>query len=310
MRRLALALALALVASGAFAGRPPTAMNDPMPEGARWCLRTASGDGVVPFHGLDEGEASRAGPDAMLYPVAAPGLAGALVSLAAGIATHGALVSAAESKQARARAERADHLLVPYRPILDGVTTTQLSTSIMASRTEWAQCSDRPESGVWIVEYNPSFLLTQDESRVIALIRFKAWPQGMATDRRPRETSVRVVSAALEASEFKDRWIAPTNEVLVIKGAGLIADALEIALRWEAHQDGVSSIPFATYRFALGGHEQIERAQRVQGSCHRAILRTLRGDYLSVPMEPDDGDTACAGDASGTQAGPPPVPGS
>lgn len=41
-----------------------------------------------------------------------------------------------------------------------------------------------------------------------------------------------------------------------------------------------------------GSVERAERAQQVGGDCARALLRTLRGGLLSVPLKPAEG-SAC-----------------
>jgi len=125
----------------------------------------------------------------------------------------------------------------------------------------------------------------------------------MLANRRPRETTVQVVSDALQKSEFGERWLANNGASLAERSAALVAEAVENALQWEAHQavtPGVP-VPFVTYRYSLGQHEHMERAQRIGSTCGRAILYTLRGQYLSVPMVASDCE-------SGHTADPPRVP--
>ena len=241
----------------------------------------------------------------MLYPIAAPGLAGAFASLAAGIATHGFIVSSVESKRARERIEHADQVLAPYRSVLDGFTTERLYAALKASHPDWSQCGEPAEPGTWQVEFASVFVLTQDETTVISQVAFNARPPVMPAKRRPRETAVQIVSSTLEASEFRELWIDQDGAVLIEKGAALVADAVEIALHWEAHEVSSEEAPFATYRFELGKNEHMERAQRVGGSCHRAILRTLRGQYLSVPITASEGEPACANDSPRLPPGSP-----
>jgi len=287
MRRVASTLLLGLVQTCAFAAAPPPAVVAPMAEGARWCLQAPS-PGTVAVHGVDESEAAHSGPDSMLYPVVVPGLAAAFASLAAGIATHGAIVGAVESRQARERAERADHVLEPYRPTLAGVTYERLHAAIRAAHPDWTECGATQEPGMWLIGWGAALLVTQDESTVIAEVSFRAGPQGMTARQRPRETTVRVVSSPLEATELRDRWMAGDGALITEKSAALVVDALEIALRWEAQQAVTATAPYATWRFALGQREHMERAQRISADCHRAILRTLRGQYLSIPLESGD----------------------
>jgi len=165
MRCVVSTLVMTLLQPFALAAPHPVPKADPMPERARWCLQGPSAT-PVPFHGLDESEASRIGPNSMMYPIAAPGLAGAITSLAAGIAAHGAVLSSMESKQARDRAARADQVLAPYRSVLGTFTTDRLFSALVASHTDWSECSEPGEAGTWLVEFGAEFLLTQDETNV------------------------------------------------------------------------------------------------------------------------------------------------
>src|SRR5579872_6229246 len=122
MRRTAALTLLAAWSAAALAANPNSKKVAPMPDSAAWCLQPMT-QGPVAFHGLDETEAPREGPDYMMYPVAAAGIGGALASLAAGIATHGALVGGMEAKHASERAKKADLVLAPYRVPLDAFTS-------------------------------------------------------------------------------------------------------------------------------------------------------------------------------------------
>ncbi len=47
-----------------------------------------------------------------------------------------------------------------------------------------------------------------------------------------------------------------------------------------------------THRYLQGSVERSERARMVAGDCARAVLRTLRGSLLSVPLRPPE-DASC-----------------
>ena len=57
------------------------------------------------------------------------------------------------------------------------------------------------------------------------------------------------------------------------------------------HTRGEGEAP-RTHRYLQGSVERAERAQRLAGDCARAVLRTLRGALMSVPLRPPD-DGAC-----------------
>jgi hypothetical protein len=56
----------------------------------------------------------------------------------------------------------------------------------------------------------------------------------------------------------------------------------------------VAESPHRTFRYPEGGVEKMERAQLVEAHCGRALLRTLRGWLMSVPVKVE-GESACSG---------------
>jgi hypothetical protein len=52
------------------------------------------------------------------------------------------------------------------------------------------------------------------------------------------------------------------------------------------------AIPTRTHRYLQGNTQRTERAQQLQSTCGRAVLRTLRGTLLSVPVLPS-ADSPC-----------------
>jgi hypothetical protein len=278
---------MAVWSVAALAAGPKAAKVAPMPGSATWCLQPPN-PGVIVFHGLDETEAGREGPDYMMYPVAVPGLAGALASLAAGIAAHGAVVGGMQAKHASERAQKADQILLPYRATLEKFTTDRLTTALLAVRGDVAACPHSPAPGTWLVSLAPQFYLSQSKTTVIAEIVVAAVPVDVAAKETPRMAAVRVVSDGLQNDEFADQWLADDATGLSQHAALLVSQALDVAIRWEVHEAETGAIPWATYRFALGGREHMERAQRVSGDCHSSVLRTLRAAYIVASMEVPD----------------------
>jgi hypothetical protein len=239
---------------------------------------------AIAFHGLDETEAGREGPDSMLYPGVAPGLAGALVSLAVGIAAHGAIVGGMEAKHASERAKKADQVLAPYQTTLEQFTTDRLTKALLELRSDLTVCQ-HPASGAWLVSVIPVFFLSQSQTSVMAEVLVSAAPTDLPGKERPRATAVRVVSEGLKEHEFADQWLADDGTGLSQHAALLVSEALDVAMRWEIHETDTAAIPWATYRFALGNREHMERAQRVTGDCHSSVLRTLRSTYVVASTE-------------------------
>ncbi len=275
----------------------------PMPGSAPWCLQPMS-PGAIAFHGLDEAEVGREGPDYMMYPGAAPGLAGALVSLAAGIAAHGAIVGGMQAKHASERAQQADQVLVPYRATLNQFTTDRLTKALLVLRENVAMCPQSPAAGTWLVSLAPEFYLSQSKSNVIAAIAVSAAPPDIAGKEVPRATAVRVVYEGLKGDEFADKWLADDASGLTQHAAVLLSEALDVAMRWEIRDADIGAIPWATYRFAMGDREHMERAQRVSSDCQSSVLRTLRSTYIVARTEAPDCEASVAGANPGPSATP------
>jgi len=94
-----------------------------------------------------------------------------------------------------------------------------------------------------------------------------------------------VVSGPLNDGEFADLWLAGDGAVLARRTATLVAEALDVAMRWEVHEADTAAIPWATYRYVFGDREHMERAQRVAADCFRSVLRTLRPSYIVTAIE-------------------------
>jgi hypothetical protein len=295
---------MAAWSTAAFAANPNTSKVAPMPGSASWCIQPTI-QSAIAFHGLDETEAGREGPDYMMYPGAAPGLAGALVSLAAGIATHGAIVGGMQAKHAAERAQKADQILAPYRATLDKFTTDRVTKELLVLRSDLAVCQHPPASGAWLVQLTPAFYLSQSQTSVIAEVVVSAAPTELTGKERPRATSVRVVSGEIKEREFADQWLADDGTVLAQRAALLVSEALDVAMRWEIHEADTATIPWATYRFAFGDREHMERAQQVAGDCHSSVLRTLRATYVVASMEAPN---CVVPSASNSEQGLPPAP--
>ena len=275
-----------------------------MPALASWCLQPMM-QSAIAFRGLDETEAGREGPDHMMYPGAAPGVVGALASLAVGIATHGAIVGGMHAKHAAERVQKADQVLAPYRATLEQFTTDRLTKALLVLRSDLIMCQHPHASGAWLVSLSPVFYLSQSQTSVIAEVAVSAAPTDMTGKERPRATVVRVVSGGLKEREFADQWLADDGTAVSQHAALLLSEALDVAMRWEIHETDTGTIPWATYRFAFGDREHMERAQRLSGDCRSSVLRTLRSTYVVASVEAP----SCVEPlASGSEPSLPPAP--
>jgi hypothetical protein len=138
----------------------------------------------------------------------------------------------------------------------------------------------------------------------MAEVLVSAAPNDLPGKERPRATTVRVVSEALKEHEFADQWLADDATGLSRHAALLISEALDVAMRWEIHASDTATIPFATYRFAIGEREHMERAQKVTGDCRSSVLRTLRSTYIVAAT---DVSSCVEPSASNSEPGLPPA---
>src|SRR5277367_933815 len=199
MKRAASLALMAAWSAAALAANPKATKVAPMPGSASWCLQPMT-QSPIAFHGLDETEVGHEGPDYMMYPGVVPGIAGALASLAAGIAAHSAIVGGMQAKHASERAQKADQVLAPYRATLEQFTTERLTKALLALRSDVAVCQHPPASGAWLVSFTPVFYLSQSQTSVIAEVVVSAAPDVTGKD-LPRATAVRIVSGGLKESE-------------------------------------------------------------------------------------------------------------
>jgi hypothetical protein len=273
----ALALAFCLVIAPQLAAaqnasrlvlRPPT-------------LQEVSWRGMLPTEGGNVGM----GPQIGMYP--APGVAGLL----AAIFTHAAINQGVQSAQQKQAQEAADRVLGPYLPALRGWPAAALWTAAVAQTPAVASLkAEGAKSGEDDVEVDavPSFTLAQDEGVLIAdvAVRLEAGAAGAT----PIERVVRVISSPHGAADARAHWLADEARPLKTAAAAMLAHAVHLAQKHGAHAAG--EIPMRTHRYLQGSVERVERAQLLAGNCARAVLLTLRGALMSVPLRSAD-EPAC-----------------
>ena len=229
-----------------------------------------------------EGTGVGGGPQ-LLYP--APGVVGLL----AAIFTHAAISQSVQSSQRKAEQEAADRVLEPYRDALRNWTAADLwDAAVLAAPPglklqRWDPAAN-PQPAVDVV---PVFTLSQDEGVLLADVAIK---HGAAAASGAAEVLVRVVSSPHAAADARSHWSADESRRLKDAAARMLAHAIELAERHPA--TAASDAPMRTHRYLQGGSERSERAQLLAGDCARAVLRTLRGGLLSVPLRPPEG-VAC-----------------
>lgn len=261
-----------------------------------WAVKTPTVEKVV-FRGVVSHDAAGMGTGSMLYP--APNAAGLL----AAILTHGLLNESAKQAQKTKLQADADTVLQPFATVLSGFTNAQLIRSALprqkAVGTRRAITADEGPGLDWVVETAPVFSMTRDQRALVLDNAVRIYAP--ATADAAYAQTIRVVSAPLAAAgeagdsaAVEQAWLADQGKRLLDESAALFAESLDVAMANSQQGTGLAESPHRTFRYPEGGVEKMERAQLVEARCGRALLRTLRGWLMSVPVKLE-GEAACSG---------------
>ena len=291
MKRLLIATLVAAYAFGTVAYAVTESMP-PTPAGAQtpllfaqdWAVRLPNETAVV-FRGALNSQAAGGSTGAMLYPAPNAG-----VALAA-LLVHGLLNSGARKMEANRLQETADKVLDPYRATIGNMRHDELFQ--MASQQKRRPGAMRiavpgeAPSGEWFFVIDPVFSMTQDQRALIfdSIILVYA-PNEPA--KPVFQNAVRTISAPLVKQDAAVYWSEAQGKNLKHVSAALTAMALEIAAGNIAHSAPMESEAAnpaqRTIRYLEGGSEKIERSELLGVACDRALLKTLRGALMSVPL--------------------------
>jgi hypothetical protein len=86
------------------------------------------------------------------------------------------------------------------------------------------------------------------------------------------------------APAHRAHWLADGARALRAEAAAMVAHSIMVAQR-AAAAAAAAELPYRTLRYRIGSRERIERAQLLASGCGRRVMRTLRGELLSVPFE-------------------------
>jgi hypothetical protein len=259
------------------------------PQARPWAVRAEAGP--VPFKGVaNDDELGKEGT--MMYP--APNLIG----LVAGIAAHAALVSSGREDAKRKSEEAADKVLDPYRQYLSGFTQEALLRAALPLTTvgQGKLLAAGEPSKDMLVHAAPVFAMTQDRSAlVLESVVVISGPGGAPA----YQNTVRVVSQPHTQADLTAYWGAAKASALKEESAHLLAQSLDLALAAASRPAAAETPRYRSVHYAEGGKELVERAQVLSERCGRAVLRTLRGWLMSVPLTKTapgaDADPGCAG---------------
>jgi hypothetical protein len=275
----------------------PVRWQVPAAEG--WSLAWPADQTKVTYQGAVSFDNAGTGPGAMLY-VGVGGIVGALAHLA----VHAAVTESAKNSQKATMQAEADKVLADYRPTLDAFAPDDLMGRAKRALRASTPALRDADSARWSIEVMPLYRMTQDR-RALMVDAVVAVRASGAADVLAR-SAVRVVASPQAAEGAAQVWSDNGGEALRAESAQLLSQAITLALADMAGQWDASPAPQRTIRFPEGGAERIERAQVLQQQCGRAVVRTLRGDLMAVPINAPDGAVSdCAPAAPSASASAP-----
>lgn len=248
---------------------------------SHWLLRLPKEDNVA-YKGDVNFDRAGANNLQMMYP--APSAIGFL----AAVFTHGAIVDQQKKSEKDKLQEEANKVLTPYASILKDYTNKELmqrTLDRLAGGEKRLLESDAASATEWVVASVPIFTMTQDQSAIIVENAIAIYPPNATV--AVYQNAVKVVSQAKDDKDLTGFWSANGGAKLKEESAALLAHSIEIALN-EAATPLDADSPQKTFRYQEGNAEKIERAQLVSAFCQRAVIRTLRGWLMSVPIRTTD----------------------
>jgi hypothetical protein len=293
------------LAAGLLAGVAASAADAGIVEGAPvalaqsgFALRLPKNDAVA-YRGLVNYDKAGGPASAFLYPVGGAGIVGLL----AGIATHGALVESGKNSEKTRLQTEADKVLDPFRPTLDGLTHRSLMAQGLQrlGMPATVHVIDANESSEgWIVESLPVFSMTQDRGALILENAVLVYAASDPTNPRYRNV-VKVVSNLHDDADLESHWAADEGKRLKDESERLFGHSIRLLMQALEPRPAEPALVEKTFRYTEGKEQRMERAQLVRESCGRAVIKTLRGWLMSVPLRqsaPPAPSPDCASDVA------------
>jgi hypothetical protein len=263
--------------------------------GQELALRLPKED-VVTYQGMVSHDAVGLGTGGMFYPAI-----GGLPGFFAALVTHGLINESSKKSQKTAKQLEADKVLLPYQDVIQTIKYAELiqaaKSKFLNSRVSQFIHADKPPSSEWVVESVPVYSLTQDESALVLQNLISIYAPGKY-QKAIYQNVIKAVSKPTTAEKAQDVWLADSGKEFKHTSIELMSITLDIAFR-EASGDFINlSEQQKTYRYKEGKTDTFERAYRITSECGRALLKNLRGAYMSVPAEDtidnQSSDTKCA----------------
>ncbi len=250
-----------------------------------WAVRLPN-ETNLQFRGVLGNESAGGSGSAMLYP--APNVAG----LVAALVTHGLLNSATRKREATLAQEAANKVLDPYRGLIGDLRHDDMLQLALAQRrangkSRVAVPGEAPGAD-WMFVVEPVFSMTQDQNALLLDIAVVVYaPNAPAAP--AYQNALRVVSAPIASDDPLVFWSENKGQNLKVVSAQLMAMALELAAN-EADKSSPKEVESnatnqRTMRYLQGKSERIERAELLRVTCDRAVIKTLRGGLMWVPLK-------------------------
>lgn len=251
----------------------------------RWAVRLPKETNVA-FRGIANTDSAGGGAGAMLYP--APNVAGFFAALI----THGLLNNATRNAEMNRIQSTANKILDPYRENINNFRNDELYSAMRDQKRSLSNpiriaLFEEAPSDEWFFIIDPIVSMTQDQKALILdsviLVYAPNSPSMPAF-----QNVLRVVSAPINSNDPLAYWNEMSGINIKNTSAQLLSMALELAaiesIKSPQKENAPASNP-RTVRYFHGASEKIERAELLRISCERAVIRTLRGGLMWVPLK-------------------------
>lgn len=270
-----------------------------------WCVATASiaapGDPIaaVPlatggfvlklpdgaharFQGMLDTDRLGGAAGTMAYPSVGGGLVGAL----AAVATHAVIVNSTNSSRRSEAQVAADRILDPHKASVAEVThgaLLQAATAPLAVPGIRHQATDLPAGG-WVVHSVPVFSMSVGANALVLENQLSVRSVERPDDIR-YQTVIRVVSAPRDPdTDAQAYWSDAREPRLQRVSLAMYTHSLRLLIEAASFEGKLP--PHKSVRYVQGDVTKVERGHLIRQRCGRAVLQTLRGEWMSVPMRP------------------------
>jgi hypothetical protein len=209
-----------------------------------------------------------------------------------GVVAHGLIESHRQAKEKKNRNSMVDIVLVPYQPTLSRLTNSELLRLALQGLTTPGEKSligfSEPAGPGWLIECSPKFYMTQD-ARALVLENSIVIHSPAASSPVTFKNVVAVVGRPRErvGPDSENTWMIQDGGMLKAEIVDLTRESVDLALGELNGEFAGHGADYHTVRFAQGGAEKMERAQILEQTPQRVVLKTLRGWIMSVPAGAD-----------------------